>query len=239
MKKIALFILLAVLLTNEGIAQISRFSADPIGGRPMMSDAEGKPLYLKTDYKAEGSPYLYEEYCDADITTMSDQVYKGLKVKVNLLDKIFLYKTTEGVEMEITAPIKRIKFYNYTINEKSYPERILQGHLAALNAEGSPIYEVLSEDSSSVLLKKIVVTYNDSKGYGEATITRSFKKSETYFASIPPQNKELKKVEKNKSAIAALFGNKAAAVSAYIDQKKLRCKSDEDLVQVFHFYQSL
>lgn len=228
------------MLAGAGFAQGARFSSDPISGRPMMADADGKPLYLKSSYTAEGSPFIYDEYSDADITLTSGQVYVDQKVKVNLLDKYFLYKTADGVEMEITAPIRSIRFHSIgTGDVKIRQERTLEGFGQALNAPGAPIYEVVTKDSSAALLKQIIVTYIDVKPYGEVNTTRKFKHAETYFAAIPPGNKELKKIEKSKTGVAALFGSRSSAVTAFINQKKLKCKSEEELVEVFKYYGTL
>jgi|GEM_PF-692201 hypothetical protein len=217
----------------------SNFALNTAGGNTFANDINGRPMYLKTEYIAEGSPYLYEEYCMTEVTLMDGKVYPNVKAKINLEEKLLLYTLDNGAEMIMTSPVKKIKFYNYVSNGVAYPERTFQGHLTALNAEGAAIYEVIAEDSAATLLKQITVTYNDSKGYGQATITRIFKKAENYFAAIPSQNKELRKVEKNKSALTSLFGSKAAAISAFIEQKKLKCKSEEDLTEVFRYYCSL
>lgn len=217
----------------------NNFDLNANGGNAFVNDINGRPMYLKTEYIAEGSPYLYEEYCMTEVTLMDGKVYPNVKAKINLEEKLLLYTLDNGAEMIMTSPVKKIKFYNYVSNGVAYPERTFQGHLTALNAEGAAIYEVIAEDSAATLLKQITVTYNDSKGYGQATITRIFKKAENYFAAIPSQNKELRKVEKNKSALTSLFGSKAAAISAFIEQKKLKCKSEEDLTEVFRYYCSL
>jgi len=238
MLKRHLFSVTALLFSCCCFSQ-SSFDMNVGGGNTFANDINGRPMYLKTEYVADGSPYLYEDYCMAEITAMNGKVYSNVKAKINLQEKLLLYLLDNGEEMIMTSPIKKIKFYNYISNGTAYPERTFQSHLTALNAEGAAIYEVLAEDSAATLLKQITVTYNDSKGYGEATITRTFKKSEQYFAAIPSRSKELKKIEKNKSALAALFGSRAPVVSTYIEQKKLKCKSEEDLAEVFRYYCSL
>lgn len=226
-------------LATSAFSQSSYLEQNTSPGVGFANDINGRPFYLKTEYVAAGSPYLYDEYCTADITAMTGKVYSNVKVKINLQEKLFLYMTDNGAEMVMTTPVKKIKFYNYVADGVAHPERTFQSHLTPLNAEGAAIYEALVQDSAATLLKQIVVSYVDSKGYGEATVTRNFKRSESYFAAIPTQSIELKKVEKNKSALAALFGSKASAVSAYIDQKKLKCKSEADLIDVFRYYSSL
>ncbi|HEX2848666.1 MAG TPA: hypothetical protein VHN59_19125 [Chitinophagaceae bacterium] len=232
----------ALLFSCCGFSQSPLSTNTPAGNKfdnDFAHDVNGRPIYLKAEYIADGSPYLYDNYCMAEITVMDGKVYPNVKAKIDLQEKLLLYMLDNGTEMIMTSPVKRIKFYNYVSNGITYPERTFQGHLTALNAEGAAIYEVLVEDSAATLLKQITVTFNDSKGYGETSTTRIFKKAEHYFAAIPSQSKELRKVEKNKSALASLFGSKAAAISTFIEQKKLKCKSDQDLTEVFRYYCSL
>lgn len=229
----------AFTLAITAFSQSSYLDQNTSPGVGFATDINGRPLYVKTEYLADGSPYLYEEYCLAEITSMNGKVYKNVKAKINLQEKQLLYMIDNGMEMVMTTPVKRIKFFNYINNGVAYPERVFESYLMALNAEGAPLYEVLTEDSAAILLKQTAVTFTDSKGYGEATITRTFKRKETYFAAIPSKSKELLKVEKNKTAIASLFGDKGAAVGAYITEKKLKCKSDEELVEIFRYYGSL
>jgi hypothetical protein len=240
MKQKTTLLIFLLVFGAAAFSQNARFNGDPMSGRPMMADADGKPLYLKSSYTAEGSPFIYDEYSDADITLTSGQVYANQKVKVNLLDKYFLYKTADGVEMEITSPIRSIRFHSIgTGDVKIRPERTLEGFGGALNAPGAAIYEVVTKDSAAALLKQIVVTYIDVKPYGEVNTTRKFKHSEIYFAAVPPTNKELKKIEKSKNGVASLFGSQSPAVTAFINQKKLKCKSEEELVEVFKYYGTL
>lgn len=226
-------------LAITAFSQSSYLDQNTSPGVGLATDINGRPLYLKTEYVADGSPYLYEEYCLAEIISMNGTVYKNVKAKINLLEKQLLYMIDNGMEMIVTTPVKRIKFFNYISNGVAYPERVFESHLTALNAEGAPIYEVLAEDSAATLLKQTVVTFSDSKGYGEATITRTFKRREIYFAVIPTQSNQLVKIERDKKAIVALFGSRAIDVDAYIKRTKLRCRTDNDLVEIFHFYQSL
>jgi hypothetical protein len=204
---------------------------------PFMSDANGKPLYLRTTYTAEGSPYFYDDYCFAELTGANGKIYSDVKVKLDLTDRSVIYLTESGDEMMATTPITRIKFMSFIYNGTAYGETVLQGFPTALNAADGKVYQVL-EDGKTKLLKELEVTYTDNKRYGEATITRVFKRKETCFALLE-NTTDLKKVEKNKTAVVALFERKQQQVSNYIETQKLKCKNEQDLIQVFRYYNSL
>ncbi|MBO9657537.1 MAG: hypothetical protein J7527_01810 [Chitinophagaceae bacterium] len=233
------FSLLAFTLLQTAVFAQSNFDRNLSGGNAFANDINGRPMYLKTEYTADGSPYLYEEYCLAEVTMLTGKVYDNVRAKINLQEKLLIYPLDNGMDMILTSPISKIKFYSIISQGKAFPERTFKGHGKALNDPGGEIYEVLYEDSASTLLKRVSVTYTDSKAYGEATITRSFRRSTSYFAAVPSSDKELAVVEKDPKRVSALFGSKTALIKSFIDQKKLKCKSEDELIEVFRYYGSL
>ena len=233
------FSLLAFTLFQTAVFAQSNFDRNLSGGNAFANDINGRPMYLKTEYTADGSPYLYEEYCLAEVTMLTGKVYDNVRAKINLQEKLLIYPLDNGMDMILTSPISKIKFYSIITQGKAFPERTFKGHGKALNDPGGEIYEVMYEDSASTLLKRVAVTYTDSKAYGEATITRSFRRSTSYFAVVPSSGKELVKVEKDPKRVSALFGGKMALVKNFIDQKKFRCKSEDELIEVFKYYGTL
>ena len=204
---------------------------------PFMKDAHGRPLYLRTTYVAEGSPYFYDDYCFAEITLTNGKVYPDVKVKIDLANKSILYMTESGVEMIASTPIRQVKLMSFISDETDYGEAILRGFNSPLNAADGNIYQVL-EDGKTKLLKEVIVTYSDTKKYGEANITRVFTKKEIFFA-VFENKKELRKVDKNKSSLISMFETKQTEIRNYIENQKLKCKSEQDLIKVFNYYNSI
>ncbi len=205
---------------------------------PFMNDGNGRPLYMRTSYVAEGSPYLSEEYRLADITALSGKVYRNVNVRINFVDSQLEYIDNEGKELSAALPLQKIHFHIFSMEGKTIPNFTLQSVNESINAPGSRIFQLLDSGKCS-LLKEIKITYKDQKKYGEATITRIFKKSESYVAFFPGKDQQLIKFDRNKTGVSSLFGDKQAKVSAFIDERKLSCKSDEDLIAVFNYYNSL
>ena len=223
---------LMVCLVNQGISQ------NVLGSNPFATDINGRPMYAKTEYIAQGSPYFYDDYCLAEVTTTTGKVYPETKIKFNIMENLVLYILNDGTEMIATTPIAKIKFYDYFKEGKVYPSTTLQSIGEPINKDKSKIYALLV-DSTARLYKQISITYDDSKGYGEATVTRTFKREENYFALIPGISTELQKFTKNKSSVSDLFGKQKEKVSTYIDQQKLNCKSEKDLIRIFSYYHTL
>lgn len=226
LRKLSALILL--FCSNYCIAQSSN---------PLMTDAHSKPLYLRTNYFPEGNPYLFENYVIAEVTLMDGKVYPTINARFNLVERQLVYIDENNQEMLVTSPVKSIRFFNSIDNGVMQEGVKLESIGKALNTPNAPIYDVM-EDGKARLMKQIIVTYADNKRYGEATITRTFKRKEVYYAQLAPSD-ELKKIERNKEDVAGLFGSKQVQVSTYIEQNHLKCKSDEELTKVFHFYNSL
>ena len=211
------------------------FSQD--NSNPFMADADGRPLYQKTEYIAEGSPYFYDEYCMAEVVAMNGKVYPNIKVKVNLIEKLILYMADDGTEMIAAILIHKIKFTDFLFDGVAHAATTLQSINGALNSADGQICQVL-EEGAARLLTQITVTYSDKKGYGEATITRAFSQKKIYFAMVPEEPVVMKRIEKNKASVEALFGNKKELIHSYIEKEKLGCRSEEDLIKIFRYYNS-
>ena len=50
---------------------------------------------------------------------------------------------------------------------------------------------------------------------------------------------ELRKVEKNKASLISMFETKQTEIRNYIENQKLKCKSEQDLIKVFNYYNSI
>jgi hypothetical protein len=223
------FIIILSLFLNNCFAQDS--------SNPFMKDVSGRPLFLRVNYVADGSPYLFDDYNLADITLASGKVYPNIKVKINLAEKEVTYLDEKGAEFVATGPITRIMFYSFVKDGNPHESVVLQGISTEINAPASPVYQVL-ENGRALLLKELVVSFTDNKKYGEANITRTFKRKEIYEV-LMPGSKIPVKFDRNKEAVAALFGKSQAVIAGYIDKQKLKCRSDADLIQVFKYYNSL
>lgn len=205
---------------------------------PFMTDANSRPLFIPTNYVADGSPYLFEEYQLAEITLENGKTYPYIRAKFNLIEKELIYMDDKGQEMVATSPVKSIRFFNSVNNGNLQGEMRLESPGKALNVKENPTYMVLA-DGKAKFLKLISVSFSDQKKYGDANITRTFRRKETNYAYLPGKQPELQKIEKGKSDVIALFGDKIAEMTSFIEKNQLKCKSDEDLVRIFQHYNSL
>lgn len=200
---------------------------------PFMKDVNGRPLYLRISYVSEGSPYFEDAYRAADITTTGNKTYYGIMTKVNIMENIVQFLSPDGVEMVATLPIKKIRFHA-SAGDGATGNAVLESN-AALNEPGTRVFQVLDSGKIS-LLKHLKVGFRDDRRYNEATVTRVFIHTPLFFASS--NGREIR-LEKSREFLLQLFADRAKEVDRFISEKALKCKSENDLLQVFHFYNSL
>lgn len=229
--KFSLFFL-ALLFTACRLFGQSYSHIEEAASNPFLNDANGRPLYLVSNYTIEGSPYFIDEYKAAQLVAMKGTVYNNVKVKINLVDRLIQYIGADGKEMITDIPVKKLVFADPSGGSNAV---VLESFYQAMNVPGAAIYQVL--DSGSVkLLKKIVVNSRDEKKYGNAGTTRVFEKKETYYSM--DSSGSIKKLEKGKAAMLDLFAAMRDALAAFIDQQHLGCRSEQDYKAVFRFCNS-
>lgn len=223
--------ILLFILTSHLAAFAQRFPAE-LESLQWKNDANGKPLFSRNYLNSEGSPDFSTEYCTATLTT-NDKTYSGVKVKLNLLDNQVLFMD-DNTEKIASIPVNKIEFTSCP-NLKT-PVVFRSGYAAIDEQKQSTFYQVLDSGKAG-LLKYYKITYRDERPYNSAVTTRIFNREEFYYASKP--DKTISKLKKSSEDVVNVLADKKALVQAFIDQNKLKCKKEEDLVKVFNYYNSI
>lgn len=207
-----------------------------LGSNPFMTDATGRPLYLHTSYNSEGSPYYHDAYLLADVTALTGKVYAKVKVKFNVQTNELLYMADNGTEMIALMPVRRIHFMGL-MQEGQNKEKVLESvGVEPLNTPNAAVYE-MADTGRIAVLKQVKVTFTDNKPFNQATVVRTFKRKETWHVRLADNT--VVKLETGKDAVLALLADQQPAVTAYIDQEKLKCRSIDEVRQVIRYYNTL
>ncbi len=237
MKKLpVLFTLLMTIISNLP-AQVTMDS----GLNGFWNDVNGMPLKMTTAFNVEGSPYFDDNYLLADIVFLNGKKYQDIKAKINLETNELIVLNSKNEAMIVGAPIKELILKAYPRDGKIIPV-VLRGVGSvngAINAKDAKIVEVLQDGDNFKLYRSYVISYNDSKAYGDASLTRKYNKNISFYGYSLNNEKRLERLGKNKNVIVAFFGMKKDQVKNFIDQNKLSLKSDDDLIQVFEFANTL
>lgn len=211
------------------------YTATALSQNPFMADANGRPMYLKNEYAVEGSPYFNEQYLLAEITSTAGKIYPNIQVKVNLSENEVLYLADDGKEMIASISIKKIRFIKF-VSKEGIADKVLESFGQPMNTPKNPVYDVL-EAGKATLLKQIKVSFQDNRRFNEASITRTFQRTETFHVLLP--DGKIQKLGSGKDEIISLLPDKKAEVSAFIDEKRLKCRNVDDYRKVIAYYNSL
>lgn len=226
------FFLLAILLASaKAPAQLT-----DLGSNPFMSDVNGRPMYLQTNYRAEGSPYYQEAYLLADLTSLQGKLFPKVKVRFNILTNELFYLDDKGADMLAALPIRRIQFLGLGGDNGAVDKVLESVGPQPLNAPNTPVYEKLDTGRIAVL-RQIKVTYTDNKEYNQSTIVRNFKHKETWHLLLADGT--VVKFETGKDAILARLADKQKEVAAYIEKENLKCRSIDDCRKLIRYYDTL
>jgi hypothetical protein len=207
---------------------------DVSNAQQFMNDANGRPILLHTEYEIEGTPFYNELYCTARLTLRNGKSYSEVPVKINLLTKQVIYKDAKGNEMEATSAIERVEWegcgedVTRTIMVCGYP---------AVDKQDEKDFYVLLDSGKVQLLKYVQILYHDVKPYGSPNTTRVFERKEKYYVYKPGSG--MQKLNNSVESVLNLLTDKRGEMTKYINTNGLRCRRQEELAQVFSYYNRL
>jgi hypothetical protein len=199
-------------------------------GNDFLKDINGNPIFIKSTYTAEGTPFYSDQYCTANIKVLNGKRYRDMPIKLNLLENRVIYQTPNGGEMEALTQIESIRFgacegkNSSVLFRSGYP---LTGQLTERT-----YYQVL--DSGTVqLLKYWKINYTDQKPYSSAVTIRKFEVKPEYYAYMP--EKGMIKLEKGNENALDIISEKKTKASQFVNEQHLKLRKEDDLVKLFYF----
>lgn len=227
--------LLFLLVLSAGFSE-RLIAQNVVIENPLMNDGTGKPQVIKTNYKIEGSPFLFDDYVNATLISVEGKPLGAYEVKVNIVENKIYYKLADGREMNLTTPVSSLKLA-YQLPGSAIEDTVLISALeSAINSSSAAVY-VVQVPGKLNLLKKVSITYKDVRPYGTTNTSRVFTRKETYFISDNRMTPE--KLPKSENDLLPYFGNKQKQLQQYISQNGLKYKSEADLIKIFRYYNSL
>ncbi len=182
----------------------------------------------------EGSPFFPAEPCLANVRMKGGKYYQNVSLRFYLPDEELVYLDGKGADMTAEHTVATVSFINCGDINSNY---IFRCGFPAIDGHGDNAFYQVLDSGYCQLLKGYKVSYTDEKPYGSASITRTYDRTEAYYAYSPKQG--MKKLEKNKESLLLFLSDKTKAVDNFITANKLKCKKEEDLVKVFAYYNTL
>lgn len=197
----------------------------------------GLPFSLEDNAIVQGSPFLREEFTESFVQLRDDKFYSGIKLRFNLETNKVHYQDLNRKEMvALDGIIKR--FYMKTFDGSDsvsymfgcgYPESPGTTPYTYFQEYNFGKANFLRLVSKSVVERKTLATVDPVKQYDE---------KDSYYVYNGTSNK-LIKWRKGKDFILDMLADKATEVMNFINEKKLGCKSTEDIILIIQYYNNL
>ena len=181
--------------------------------------------------------FFKPDFCGATLYS-EGHIYRGLKVKMNLLtgEVRFIKENSDEIEMTISFRIKKIEFFNCWNNK--VPVVFQSGFPVITSRDDRDILYQVLDSGKVMLLKNIKVSENSgvrAVQYGTPQV--ELQQSETFYVYSPA--KGMLKPERSREAILKVLDDKREEVDSYITANNIRFRNEEELVKVIVFYNSL
>jgi hypothetical protein len=235
MKKIfILFIIVFGLIDSKPSFAQRTFTSNYINSNELMTDALGRPIYLQVNYNIEGSPFYPEEYFLASLCAQSGKIFRAVPAKFNMMDNLLLIKKND-TELVASTPINRIVFTD-TSRNNFMSDRVFEKGFPIIEKQTDKTWYEVLDSGKAKFLKLRVSSYEDNRGYGQASITRLFSFTESYWIYM---DGKMVKLSHSRDAILDLLAAKKSELYAYIQEKKLNLKKEADMILVVDHFNSL
>ncbi len=189
--------------------------------------------YKTKTAETKGVYFYNKEWQDADIIMFSGDKLENFPVRYNLGKNILEIKSEDIVKVISIGQIKEIHFHDKFKNE------ILKNTVLYKNNEGVGFFTVLSE-GNKILLKKtylevIEPNYVNALDVGEQE--RKIVQRAKYY--IADRDNEVIQIKKNKRFVLKLLNDRAEDIKKYMSQNKLSVKNENDLIEIFNYYNTI
>jgi hypothetical protein len=181
---------------------------------------------------ANGTPYFLEEWVSGDIVLTSGEVYKNVKMHLDLVENSLQYISPDGVELIATGPIKSITLRD-SVNGKEY--KFVHSSSLGGSTTVDPGWYLVLVSGSATFYKHISKTIVEPKNYSSSQTEPSVTTNSEYFLYTDWSLSQIKKIKE----IPTLLKDKADDLDKYITTKKLSGKSEKDFVSLIEYYNSL
>ena len=179
-----------------------------------------------------GSPFFFNYWSDGIVRFSNGRIMKQFKLKFDCAHNSILLQF-EGTSFAAEGKVQ--EFVIYPNNKKTDSVLFRKGFPPAENATTETFYQVLV-DSKIKLLKLNIKNIIEQKQWTGDTNYRHYEDEERYYLL---RDGTMLSVKKEKSAILALFSDKADILKSFIEQEQLKFRAEADLVRIVDKYNVL
>jgi hypothetical protein len=203
-------------------------------GANMFYSVGGEPFVnVKFVNLVEGSPYFKDEWLKGIVVDKTNHEYKGISIKIDLLDNYVHYLDEKEKELLVTTPIKEIVLTDASGNNYRFIHS--SSFENCTNATKNSWYLWLSTGTVS-LYKSFKKALSEMRPYGSATTEQRIKTTEKYVVLYNNAFLEVKKIKD----VPSILTNKKAELEAFLNTKDdQKASMDDRFVKLIEYYNTL
>lgn len=202
-----------------------------------LTEVLGKPFTPSANNDISGSAFINQDWKLCLIKLKDGRYFKDVPVRLNIFDQTVHYLSANtGVEMEAPKGLITEVQINDTIESGKITIHSFCAGLKPIDSnDENSFYEVLDTGKADLLLQKKVKII-ETKTLGSPVAEKEYRLFQEYYIRM---NETLVKCRKSKSFFMELFEDKKNMVEHYIDDNKIKFRSEKDFLLVVSYYNTL
>ena len=205
------------------------------GSQIFLSDVNGRAFENKYA-DITGTAYLFPNFKYAAITLTDGRKYSNVKARLNLLEHEVNFIASNGEEGYIGKGMVSIITIIDTIKKGAINYTFQSGFPKTDNQTFISFYQVLGAMGKCSLLKSINKNIEDRSNEMSGEKSKEFIVRENLYVFIKG---EMKRVKKDKDFFTSIFTDQLVAINQFITANKIKFNSEEGLIKLIEFYNSL
>lgn len=191
-----------------------------------VSYQDGSPAREIKLQNVEGTELLYPDWKKGWVKLLNGNTYSDLMLKYNVYEDALYFLGKDNQAMAFTNPVLEFKL-DKEVFKSGYP--------ALKNLTSRSYYLVLTEGKIT-LLKKSAKNVLEMKEFNSATSTKKIVDQKNYYLIADGQ---LRPIKMDKNAFLDVLTDQKENIEAYLKTNKISFKSEEDLIRLITYYNSI
>lgn len=182
-----------------------------------------------------GSKFLYETWTTGDVLQEDNKYFNGMNLKYNIYDDQLIFKNQKDEILAFKTLVKEFHLYE-DVDDTTKTVRVYKNGFPEVEKYNKKSYYQVLVDGKVMLLKKYYLSFVESMPYGTSDIQKTLIPNQAYYLFF---NGKMTKVKKQKDNILSTLPNQKSALNLYVKNEKIKFKTDEDLIKVLSYYNTL
>ena len=197
----------------------------------LMLKTTGSRLDLARYDDINGSPYLFAGWKNGTVNLNNKTPQPINNIRFNCYQNQLEYLLDE----QIYTPMNRYNefaFYNFNDKNIIVPQ-VFRNGLGEVS-DTKTYFEVLHDGKTKLLQKYAIRVDEYAEPLSYRKLRRFIKVTNLYLYT--PENRKLSKIKLDKKSILDVLNDKKESLNAYIDEHKLKLKSQDDVIELLKYY---